>query len=530
MDVKDKKILVIGQLKTSRTETLEEYFLKKVKKLGVIGLMSPFATHSESRCSLFENGEKVKEFCLPSFSIKSVKWWNRPLMSISFALYVWATFFAGLRLKEKFDLCVGVATFPSLLAILLKKIKKVNKVIYYCLDYYPPPPKFSFNSFIYPIYKALDRWLIKRVDVVWELTPRIAQAREIFAGIPKNSYPQQIVPLGYADYVQRKLNVEEREEWTLGFVGTLTENQGLQMVITAMPKLIKKFPKIKVRVIGHGPYAPQLKQMVKENGMEDHFIFHGFVKDDEEVFDILSRCMVGLATWTGDKADNSLYADPGKPKLYALLDLPIIITSAPWVAKLISDLGAGEMINYDVDNFVDTVERLFSNKERVQSYLEGIQKFRPYCLAENIFNTAFEEAKHIDKIQEDVSVSRFRKERMQNKEAEKEFYDNLNQSIARVDVDAEHQVKHQEDVLDRAIKFIERQLDLSSLVNVNILEVGSDGMFTSALRKSYPNLTINSFLGDIAFAQLKNFKDDIECSKVNLDLEFLPFQTGLPAE
>lgn len=391
MDLKNLNFLIAGQLKTSRTEALEDYLCKRTNSLGVIGFMSPFASYDTSRCTFYERCQKVKEFGFPSYRVKKVRWWNQPLISFSFLLYIYSFFTSALRLRRKFDVFIGVATFSTFLGIILKAMGRVDKVVYYCLDYYPPVEKFNFNRFMNSIFKNLDKWIIKRADALWNISPRIKEARRLYAGVPVNLYPEVIVPLGYSDGISYNCSFEERERWTLGFVGTLSENQGLQMVIEAMPKLAGKFPEIKVRVLGHGPYTAQLKEMVKVKNLDKYFIFHGFVYNDKEVYEVLSKCMAGLATWTGGKNDNSLYADPGKPKLYALLGLPTIITTAPYVSKIISELKAGEVINYAVEDFILAVEKIIADKENFEAYKQGVDKFRPLCLAENIFNKAFEE-------------------------------------------------------------------------------------------------------------------------------------------
>ncbi len=389
MKLKQFDFLIIGQLKTSRTETLEEYLKPRTHSLGVIGIMSPFASYNESRCTLYEKGLKFKEFQLPSFCIKEVNWWKQPLMCISFMVYFFSVFISVFRLHRKFDIFIGIATFSTMLGLILKKLGIVKKVIYYCLDYYPPPKGISFNNSINTIYKNVDKWVVRKVDIVWHISPRIREARERYAKVPANSYKEVIVPLGYSNNIYRDCPLEKRERWTLGFIGTLSENQGLQMVAEAIPRLAVIFPEIKVRILGHGPYVLKLKDIVKKLDVEDRFIFHGFVHDENEVYDILSRCMIGLATWTGDETDNSLYADPGKPKLYALLGLPIIITSAPFVSQLIAETEAGEVISYSVDDFINAVRKIIASKEKYTSYKNGLEKFKIYCLAENIFNQAF---------------------------------------------------------------------------------------------------------------------------------------------
>lgn len=389
MELNNCNILIIGQLKTSRTETLEVYLKERTGNLAVIGLMSPFATYNEARCTLYENGTKKREFYLPSFSMKKVTWWNKPLMCLSFMLYIIVVFIAVLRLRRKFHVFIGIATFSSMIGLILKKAGKVQRVIYYCLDYYPPPQNFGFNQLVNTIYKKVDTWIVKDADMVWEISPRIKKAREHYAKVPADSYKEVIVPLGYAGEVSRNCPFEKKERWTLGFVGTLSENQGLQLVVAAMPRLVEKFPEIKVRIIGHGPYASKLKKDIQKNGLESRFILHGFLHDDNEVYDILSHCMIGLATWTGDETDNSLYADPGKPKLYALLGLPVIITSATWISQLIAQTGAGEVINYSVEEFIFAVEKIITNDDKFLKYLDGVKKFIPFCKSGNIFDQAF---------------------------------------------------------------------------------------------------------------------------------------------
>ncbi len=393
MNLEKLKILIAGQLKTSRTEALEDYLRDRANSLGVIGVMSPFASYNESRCTFYKQGVKKREFNLPSYSVGKNSELKQPLICFSFLVYIYSFFKSFKKLGQKFDVFIGIATFSTMLGLILRKLGKVEKVIYYCLDYYPPSKKLNFNRIINIIFRHLDKLIIRSVDVVWHISPRIKCAREYYSGLAANSYSEVIVPLGYSKGISYDLPLEDRERWSLGFVGTLSENQGLQMVIESMPELIKEFPEIKVRIIGHGPYAEQLKAMVREKELDEYFIFHGFVRDDTQAYSILSRCVAGLATWTGSEDDNSLYADPGKPKLYALLGLPIIITSAPYVSELVLDTGAGEVIEYCSNDFILAVKKMIAKKEDFQRYREGIEKFRPFCLAENIFDKAFSETK-----------------------------------------------------------------------------------------------------------------------------------------
>lgn len=385
----DCNILLMGLLKTSRTETLETYLHDKANSLTVIGLMSPFAPLNEARCTIYQKGKKVKEFPLLNFTIKKITPWNRPLKILSFIIYIYSVFITLLKLHRKFEIFIGIATFSTMIGLFLKKVAVAKKVIYYCIDYYPPVT--GYDRIEIAVIRKIDRWAIKTCDVIWSLSPRIKEARELHAKIPANSYKEIIVPLGYTNDVIRNYAFKERERWTLGFIGTISENQGMQLVIKALPLLMQKFPEIKVRIIGYGPFVVQLREIAKYTGVYDKVIFHGYINNDHEAYDILSRCMIGLAPWTGDEKDNSLYTDPGKPKLYAMLGLPIIITSSVLISQLIANTNAGEVIRYSVNDFVSAVEKIISNEEGYQMYRNGVERFRSFCKAECIFNQALAE-------------------------------------------------------------------------------------------------------------------------------------------
>jgi len=381
--------IVVGQLKTSRTETVEEYLRKRLNSLAVVGFMSPFANYNEARCTLHHKGLKVREFGLPNYIIRHITGMNRFLIILSFISYMAALFASIIRLRRRFDLYVGIATFSAMMGLILKRMGITKRFIYYCIDYYPSPPTIGLNRIINIVIKMIDRICIKYADMVWDISPRIKEAREEFNHIPSDSYMSIVTPLGYTEQVGRTCPMSHKEPWTLGFVGSLSENQGLQLIVDAMPNLKERFPEIKVLIIGHGPFGETLKKRIRNRGLDDHFIFHGFIKDDNDVFDILSRCMIGLATWTGEETDNSLYADPGKPKLYALLGLPVIITSAPQVSELIKNTGAGVVIDYSVDEFVNAVDKIIGSPGNINYYLSGVDNFRPFCMADTIFDKSF---------------------------------------------------------------------------------------------------------------------------------------------
>lgn len=384
------KIVLSGQLITSRTETLEEYLRERIDTLAVIGITSPFAPKNVSRCSLYKKGELIKEFKLPSFQIPNMRWYKQPLLSVSFLIYFISIFYSVIRLRKKFDFFIGISCLSAFAGTLLKRLNIVKSLIYYSIDYFLYPVKFSFTTLVIGASRIADKLCVKNADLTWHISPRIPEARYKFAKVPPDSYTHLVAPLTYASKFLRSKPVKDIERYTIGFVGTITENQGLQLLIEAMPKIIKVIPQVKVRIIGKGPYGDELKRMVKKSSLDNYFIFHGFIKDDEEVLDILSGCAIGVAIWSSREDDNIAYADPGKPKLYAFCGLPIIITNGTLVAKEIDDKKAGISINYTENELIEAMIKLLKEEDILKAYKNNASEFAKRYVTDKIFDSIFQ--------------------------------------------------------------------------------------------------------------------------------------------
>lgn len=385
MELRDLNILIAGQVLTSRTETIECYYRDKVRYLGVIGISNPFAIKGLARCTLYEKGKRIKEFPVFSVQLKGIYWLNQLLMGSIFLLYALSMLWTVLKLKKKFDVFIGIACFSTLFGFFLKKLGIVKNVVYYTLDYYPLPMKFHINTLVNRIIWSLDKYCCRKSCLVWNISHRILEARENLMNFNRTKYNHILVPLTYGENLLRFKPPEAIEEDTLVFVGTISRNQGLRLVVEAIPELIRFKPKLKVRIIGKGPAEEGIRRMVNVNGLKERFIFHGFIEKEEDVLDIVSRCAIGICPWTDEPDSNIIYADPGKPKLYAFCGTPIIITKVTAVAKEIDDLGAGIAISYNREQFIGAVLKILESEETLEKYRKNAHSFAIKYTTEAVF-------------------------------------------------------------------------------------------------------------------------------------------------
>jgi PEP-CTERM/exosortase A-associated glycosyltransferase len=78
----------------------------------------------------------------------------------------------------------------------------------------------------------------------------------------------------------------------LGFIGSFYDYEGLDLAIRAMPKIITRYPNVRLLLVGGGPRASELQEQVRSLGLNDRVMFTGRVPHDDveryySVIDIL---------------------------------------------------------------------------------------------------------------------------------------------------------------------------------------------------------------------------------------------------
>lgn len=65
------------------------------------------------------------------------------------------------------------------------------------------------------------------------------------------------------------------------FVGRMVGDKGPDLLIAAMPELVKHYPGAKAVLAGKGPFSDHLRDLIAQLGMEEHVILAGFISDED---------------------------------------------------------------------------------------------------------------------------------------------------------------------------------------------------------------------------------------------------------
>jgi glycosyltransferase involved in cell wall biosynthesis len=335
---------------TGHAQELETFLKRRSHKLMFIGHPFSYAHQKKSTATMYEQGKLQVKVEAPQI---------KGLGTLLYLKDFLVTFSFLLKFKSKFHIYVGVDPLNALAGLLLKRLGFVKIVIFYVIDYVPVRFK---NTILNSIYHSIDRICVYNADYTWNLTSKMADAREK-RGVKKEKTNQITVPTGTHFEKTKQLPFRQVERTNVAFISHLREGQGIELILEALPEVVEKIPYIKLAVIGTGPLEDYFKEEVQRRNLDNNVVFLGYIESHNEIERIISKCGVGLAPYVPDPNSFTWYADPGKPKVYLGCGIPVIITKVPEVAFEIDKWGAGIAIDYDKHELVDAIIKLLINDE-----------------------------------------------------------------------------------------------------------------------------------------------------------------------
>lgn len=357
---------------------LRDYFLQKnIAQLVYIG--HPLVEQRNSSFEQYKNNKLIKSASINRTQVLGVFDYV-----IDFFLTIKWVYF----LSNKQHLFVGVDPLNCLAGLVLKKIGKTEKVIYYTIDFVPI--RFH-NKVLNTIFHLIEKLCVVHADETWNVSPRIAEGREKFLHISPLKYPQKVVPIGiWFDKIKKSSSTHGKKNQLL-FIGHLLEKQGVQLVLTAIPHIVKTIPDFHFLIIGGGEYESELKKIAASLNIQSHVTFKGWVRDRNKLDESMneSSCAIALYKPEKEKLYNfTYYADPTKLKDYLGAGLPIILTDVPYNAKDIQKNECGIVVAYKTKAVEEAVITLCKNDEILVKYKRNALQYASQFDWKKIYNKA----------------------------------------------------------------------------------------------------------------------------------------------
>jgi len=375
---KNKKIVIVThEAATGPAQELRDFLVPKVKNLFFIAHPLLFFSEMEKKSSHYEKyqeGKLIKKH-------QAVHWpFPEYLSYFKDCLY---TFFWVLTSKDSYDLFIGSGNINAFVGVILRKLGKVKKVVFYCIDYVPQ--RFN-NRLVNNFYHWVDKICAQKCDLTWNLSPRMIEGREKRWG---KSFPcQTVVPHGVHFHRIKRLPFREINKEEIVFMGSLLKKQGVQLVIKALPEIRKKIQDIRLTIIGTGPYEKNLKDLVKKLKLEKLVSFTGYVESHQKLENLMAKGALGVALYNSAIDQFTYYADPGKVKVYLGAGLPVVITDVPYIAKEIEKEKCGIIVDYNKKDIAEAITGLLKDEKKLQAYRQNALSYAKRFDWDKIFEKA----------------------------------------------------------------------------------------------------------------------------------------------
>ncbi len=143
------------------------------------------------------------------------------------------------------------------------------------------------GSLRYRLTRALETWAVRRADAVTVICEGLRNdlaARGIPAGkitVIPNAVDIDWFETGGRPDPELKMKLGLGTSRVLGFIGSFYAYEGLDLLIAALPAILKQMPDVKLLLVGGGPQDAALRQQVMALDLRDRVIFTGRVPHAE---------------------------------------------------------------------------------------------------------------------------------------------------------------------------------------------------------------------------------------------------------
>jgi len=340
----------------------------------LISVLHPFTDSnlSANKIEFYLKKEKQKERTIPMFR---APFWIHFIKDFLITL-----FFAFFNIN-RFDIFIGVSSLDVLPGLIIKLFNRNKLVVYYSADY--STKRFN-NPLINKLYLDLDRFCSRKVDFNWSVSERIREVKKKYGVTEARNI---LVPNGVHLASIKRRKFSEIEKNSLLFIGNLTKTKGVQDIILGFRQALAINKKLRLKIIGDGPYKKKLELLVKKENLKPYVQFLGLMSN-KEILSIISKYAIGLAPY--NLADDyTYYCDPVKVKEYLAASCPVIITDIPHVAQLIKQKKCGLVIKDFKKDLANAIKQILASDDQYQKFCAQAKKVSQKFDWDDIYRQAF---------------------------------------------------------------------------------------------------------------------------------------------
>lgn len=267
------------------------------------------------------------------------------------------------RDRKKYDLIIGFESINALAGVFLKKIGLVDTVVYFVSDFSPRRYKQKwFNN----LYLFLDKLAATYSDATWNVSYAMSEARKNLGYNMGELSPQLYAPNAFFTSEIKYLPVSKIKPVSIMYAGSMGKENGPDLAIKAMTKIIKKIPNATLTLAGWTTKQDEEKliNLIKKLKLENSVEFKGFIPTNYEMLDLVRHHQISIAPYRAIPNSVRWYADAVKIRSSLACGLPVVTTQVPPMGKEAEKLGAGVVVKDNVNDLSEAIINIFLDKKR----------------------------------------------------------------------------------------------------------------------------------------------------------------------
>ncbi|MEK3796907.1 glycosyltransferase [Peribacillus sp. FSL H8-0477] len=260
------------------------------------------------------------------------------------------------KLKKKYDIAISYA-WPH--DIVINKVDANKKIAWIHTDYNTLEID---NKLDLKMWRNFDHIAAVSEECLNSFLSQYPSLKDRALIIENITSPQFIRKMAN----ETEINSQNQKTFNILSVGRLSYAKGFDLAVYALRLLHNKgYTNLKWSIVGYGGYESELKELINENNLEDHFILLG---KQTNPYPYIKSC--------------DLYVQPSRYEGKAvtvgeaqILAKPVLITNYPTAKSQISNHLDGLICELSVEGIADGIEKLYMDKElriHLSRYCQGI--------------------------------------------------------------------------------------------------------------------------------------------------------------
>lgn len=365
-----------------------QYIIENQKKIGITPIVVTSPKHK------YQIQETVEEFNgITYYRTEKPKgiFSNIPFIKEALLVNCLKNRIAEIVDKENVDLIhahsPSLCGYPASIVARKKKKPFVYEVRALWEDAAVDQQKYNKNSLKYKLGRYLETIVLKRADMITTIASHLKN--EI---ISRGILPEKIhiVPNGVETqkFIPREKNRPLQEKYSLngsiciGFIGSFFKFEGIEFLIMAFEKLLRKTNEIKIKLllVGDGETYSKVIGMIKEKELEADVILTGKIPH-EQVMDYYS--IMDVMVYPRLRRRITELVTPLKILEAMSMEKAVICSDVGGMKEIIDNKNAGILFKAeDTDDFIEKILSVIKNRDAIVSLgKEGrlyIQKTRDW--------------------------------------------------------------------------------------------------------------------------------------------------------